>query len=261
MYLGVNIDHIATLREARRINEPDPIDSLQYLKEAGAHQVTFHLREDRRHICDSDARDIIKYSPLPVNVECSSEHSILKYICTLKPYSITLVPEKREEVTTEGGLELFKGEEKIKNCIAMIKDYGIVPSLFIDPTRANIEQSKGIGADKIELHTGKYANIFLMLYNNPKRMRHHIVEFKDYDTEKLKELLHQEISHIQTVAHYAQEESLYVAAGHGLNKDNLAHITHITSIKELNIGHSIISRAVFIGLQEAIREIIALYPH
>lgn len=255
MRLGVNIDHIATIREARRINEPDPLESLAYLKNAGAHQVTLHLREDRRHIHDHDVRRIIESSTLPVNVESSLHTEILDTLCALKPQSITLVPEKREEVTTEGGLNLFFDSLRLQKAIEKIKKSDIIPALFIDPTLENIAESQKMGAEKIELHTGRYANIALMLESNLARTPHALKEFEG-SRKNLQSLLNTELTTIEQVAKEASLRGLFVACGHGLNLYNLAPIIKIASVKELNIGHSIISRAVFVGLERAVGEIL-----
>ena len=167
MRLGVNIDHIATLREARQINEPDPLMALEVCKKSGADQITIHLREDRRHIDDFDVKRIIESSFLPVNVECSINEEIVEIISNLKPHRVTIVPEKREEVTTEGGLDLFKNSEKIRKAINKFLENDIIVSLFIDPDIAQIEESKVLGANMTELHTGRYANIFSFSIESP----------------------------------------------------------------------------------------------
>jgi pyridoxine 5-phosphate synthase len=250
MKLGVNIDHIATLRNARRINEPDPLMALHVLKEAGADQVTIHLREDRRHIMDFDAKRICQNSFLPVNMECSINPEIIDIICTLKPHRATLVPERREEVTTEGGLDILKFETEIKNAIDQLHENEIEVSLFIDPDFEQIKKSKELNAEMIELHTGKYANIHLALNTN---INH--TPFKIYENLKrntLKQMLKDEIALIKDAAILGNDLGLEVAAGHGLNYQNVAEIAKIKEIVELNIGHSIIANSVFLGLKEAI---------
>lgn len=251
MLLGVNIDHIAVLREARKINDPNPLDALGICKLAGADQITIHLREDRRHIHDEDAKNICKLSPLPVNLECSVDIDIIETICELKPHRATLVPEKREEVTTEGGLDLEKGFEKIKKAVKKLHDNEIEVSLFIDPDKKMIELASKLKVEWIELHTGSFANIYAMLYGNLSNSHHSIKEL-EISKEELKDLLDKSIKDIKKTSLKANQLNLKVAAGHGLNYQNVTHITRIKEIEELNIGQSIIARSVFIGLEKAI---------
>jgi pyridoxine 5-phosphate synthase len=250
MKLGINIDHIATLRNARRINEPDPLMALHVLKEAGADQVTIHLREDRRHITDYDAKRICENSFLPVNMECSINEEIIDIICALKPHRATLVPEKREEVTTEGGLDVIKFENEIKKAVEKLHENDIEVSLFIDPDFEQIKKSAQIGAEMIEIHTGKYANIDLALNTNINYTPFKI--FDNLDRKTLKKMLKDEIALIKDAALLAKDLDLEVAAGHGLNYQNVVEIVKIKEISELNIGHSIIANSVFLGLKEAI---------
>jgi pyridoxine 5-phosphate synthase len=250
MKLGVNIDHIATLREARKINEPDPLMALEILKEAGADQVTTHLREDRRHINDFDAKRIIESSFLPVNMECSINEEIIDIICKLKPHRATIVPEKREEVTTEGGLDLFKNEKRILNAIEKLHKNEIEVSLFIDPDFEQIKKAKNLNAEMIEFHTGRYANLHLALFSNLNSTPNKI--FENLDRNTLKKELSLELDLIKDASKLAKDLDLEVAAGHGLNYQNVKEIADIPEIGELNIGHSIIANAVFIGLKEAI---------
>ncbi len=250
MKLGINIDHIATLRNARKINEPDPLMALHVLKEAGADQVTIHLREDRRHITDYDAKRICENSFIPVNMECSINTEIIDIICSLKPHRATLVPEKREEVTTEGGLDVIKFEKEIKNTIQKLHKNGIEVSLFIDPDFGHIRKSAEIGAEMIELHTGKYANIQLALNTNINYTPFKIYE--NFDRETLKKELEVELKLLEDAAKLGTNLDVEVAAGHGLNYQNVTEIVKIKEITELNIGHSIIANSVFLGLKEAI---------
>ena len=166
MQLGVNIDHIAVLREARKVADPDPIDALSICKRAGADQITIHLREDRRHMQDSDAKNIITLSSLPVNLECALSPEMIDIACALTPHRVTLVPEKREEVTTEGGLVVIGDQPKLKEAIRRLQAKEIGVSLFIDSTLAAVKASLDLGVEWIEFHTGKYANIYAMLYSN-----------------------------------------------------------------------------------------------
>ena len=252
MRLGVNIDHIATLREARQINEPDPLMALEICKKSGADQITIHLREDRRHIDDFDVKRIIESSFLPVNVECSINEEIVEIISNLKPHRVTIVPEKREEVTTEGGLDLFKNSERIRKAINKFLENDIIVSLFIDPNIAQIEESKVLGANMIELHTGRYANIFLALNTNINYTKHQL--FKGYNKQTLQKMLDDELNILKDSAIFAKDLGLEVAAGHGLNYQNVTDIVKIREIEELNIGHSIIANSIFMGLEVAIKE-------
>ncbi|QCT94610.1 pyridoxine 5'-phosphate synthase [Caminibacter mediatlanticus TB-2] len=252
MKLGVNIDHIATLRNARRINEPDPLMALEILKEAEADQVTIHLREDRRHIMDFDAKRICENSFLPVNMECSINDEIIDIICKLKPHRATLVPERREEVTTEGGLDIIKYKEKIKKVIEKLHQNDIEVSLFIDPDFSQIKASKEVNAEMIEIHTGKYANLFLALNSNINHTPFKIYE--NFSKKELKKFLEEELNLIKDAVKVANDLDLEVAAGHGLNYQNVKEIAQMEGIIELNIGHSIIANSIFIGLKKAVKK-------
>ena len=251
--LGVNIDHIAVLREARKVNDPDILYGLYVACSSGADQITIHLREDRRHIQDRDAKAIIQSSPLPVNLECSINEEILDIVCELKPHRATLVPEKREEVTTEGGLDTFKYEKEIQKAIKKLHKSGIEVSLFVDPNIKAMKQSKTLGAEMVELHTGSYSNIFAML-NSSLPYTNYSVKELEIDRDKLKQKLKNSIKEIKASANYAKKDGLKVAAGHGLNYHNLDAIKNIKAIEELNIGQSIIAKSVFIGLADAVKE-------
>lgn len=253
MLLGVNIDHIATLREARKINDPNPLDALSVCKLSGADQITIHLREDRRHIHDLDAKAIIEQSALPVNLECSINEDIIDIVCKLKPHRVTLVPENRDEVTTEGGLDLEKNFNKIDSVIEKLKENDIEVSLFIDPNEKSIELANMLEASWIELHTGSFANIYAMLYTNLKNTQHSIKEL-ELSKSELKILLDKSIEDLKNSANFASNLGLKVAAGHGLNYQNVKNISNISDIIELNIGQSIIARSVFTGLENAIKE-------
>lgn len=256
MLLGVNIDHIAVLREARRINDPDPLDALGIVKRAGGDQITIHLREDRRHIHDLDAKTIIQHSHLPVNIECSLNEEVLDIVLMLMPSRITFVPENRQEVTTEGGLDLKNNYEKIQKAIQQAHEQSIETSLFIDPNEEQIELSSKLKTHWVELHTGTYANIYAMLHSNLRYTQHSIKEL-DLPRKKLQELLKSSLLCIKNSTNYAHKLGLKVAAGHGLNYQNVKDIVLIKHIKELNIGQSIIARSVFIGLENAIKEMRA----
>ena len=253
MLLGVNIDHIAVLREARKVADPDPLDALSICKRAGADQITIHLREDRRHMQDMDARNIIELSSLPVNLECAISAEMIDIACALKPHRVTLVPEKREEVTTEGGLAISGEQPKLKEAIKRLQEKEIEVSLFIDPTAEAVNTSLELGVEWIEFHTGKYANIYAMLYTNLSKTHHSIAEL-ELSRKSLKEMLDDELDNLRDLAREAKKLKLRVAAGHGLNMQNVKEIVEIESIEELNIGQSIIARSVYTGLEQAIIE-------
>jgi len=251
MKLGVNIDHIAVLREARKVADPDPLDALGICKRAGADQITIHLREDRRHMQDSDAKNIIELSSLPVNLECATEASMIDIACELKPHRVTLVPEKREEVTTEGGLAVEGEQPKLKEAIRRLQAEEIEVSLFIDPTLAAVKASLDLHVEWIEFHTGKYANVYAMLYTNLAKTHHSIPEL-DLSRKILKQMLGDELCNLRLLSCEAMDRGLRVAAGHGLNMQNVSSISDIETIEELNIGQSIIARSVYVGLEQAI---------
>ncbi|HHG74880.1 MAG TPA: pyridoxine 5'-phosphate synthase [Persephonella sp.] len=231
MRLGVNIDHIATVREARKTYEPDPVKGALIAQDAGADQITFHLREDRRHIQDEDVvrlRCVIKR--IPLNMEMAPTQEMKKIAINIKPERVTLVPEKREEITTEGGLDVLGMKDYLKEYIKEIKQKGIDVALFIDPEKNQIEASVEVGADAVELHTGEYANA---------------------DTEENRS---KELERLKEASKYAKEKGLKVFAGHGLTYTNVQPVASIPEIEELNIGHSIIANSVFLGLDEAVRK-------
>ncbi len=230
MELGVNIDHVATLRNARGGVEPDVLDAAIIAQRAGASAITIHLREDRRHIKDSDLDAIKKNIKTNINLEMAATKEMQEIAVKNKPYSCCIVPEKRQEVTTEGGLDVYSQEEYMKKFIEPLHAAGIVVSLFVDPDEKQIFSAHKCGADFIELHTGAFANAF--------------------GTEDEKE----EFEKLKTAAALAQNLGLKVNAGHGLNYENVQRMHEIDGLIELNIGHSIISRAVFVGLEQAIEE-------
>lgn len=257
MLLGVNIDHIAVLREARLVNDPNPLDALFMAKSAGADQITIHLREDRRHIHDEDAADIVRLSPLPVNLECSVNKAIIDIVADLRPYRATLVPENRNEVTTEGGLDLKGAQERIVHAVEALKNREIAVSLFVDPDPLSMELSAELGADMVELHTGRYANIYAMLHGNLARTRYSIKEL-ELPRSELKQLLAEETARLKDAALIAHNLGLEVAAGHGLNYQNVTAFKTMPHVAELNIGQSIIARSVYTGFGEAVREMKGL---
>jgi len=253
MKLGVNIDHVAVLREARQVNDPDILQALYVACENGAQQITIHLREDRRHIQDVDVKNILMHSKLPVNLECSINKEILNIVSTLKPHRATLVPEKRQEVTTEGGLDVFTYESDVAYAIEQLHDALIPVSLFVDPTIEAMEKSKELGAEMVELHTGLYSNLWAMLNTSLPHSNHSVKEL-ELSRAELGSKLEASIEQIKLAAEHANKLGLEVAAGHGLNYHNVHEMMQIAEITELNIGQSIIARSVFTGLADAVQE-------
>jgi len=228
--LGVNIDHVATIRQARRGVEPDPVAAAAIVELAGGDAITVHLREDRRHINDRDVRILNETVKTRLNLEMAATAEIQKIALEIKPYSVTLVPEKREEITTEGGLDVVNQKQHLSEYIKPFKAAGIIVSLFITPDEKQIRASAEVGADFIELHTGHYAECF----NTPK-------EKEAFEALKASSQL-------------ANSLGLKVNAGHGLNYQNVIPVISIPEMVELNIGHSIVSRAVFTGLKTAVKD-------
>ena len=228
--LGVNIDHIATLRNARGEFHPDPITAAKFVRKAGADSITIHLREDRRHINDNDAKKICSINNLLVNLEISTNPEIVKIALKIKPNYICIVPENRKEITTEGGLNLKKNKIKIKNIISLFKKKNIRTSLFIDPNIDDVKISKEIKSDCIEIHTGRLANL--------------IKSKKEY----LKEL-----NRVKKCSKIAKEIGLEVHAGHGLDYKTTKILTKIKQIEEFNIGHYLIEKSIFFGLLKVIK--------
>ena len=231
--LGVNIDHIATLRQARGVAYPDPVAGALICEQAGADGITLHLREDRRHIQDDDVYRLAKVITTRMNLEMAVTDEMVAIACDVKPAWVCFVPEKRQELTTEGGLDVIGNQHKIAIAIQQLHQVGTQVSLFIDPELAQIDKSIALGADAIELHTGAYADYWLQ-----------------QDQVKISD----EITRIKTAVTHAHQAkaSLLVNAGHGLTRDNVAPIADIGGIHELNIGHAIIADSVFMGLSEAV---------
>lgn len=253
MKLGINIDHVAVLREARKVNDPDILQALHVACANGADQITIHLREDRRHIQDIDVKNIMTHSKLPVNLECSINRGILDIVSDIKPHRATLVPEKREEVTTEGGLDVFGFADDVSYAIEQLHDAIIPVSLFVDPTLEAMEQSKKLGAEMVELHTGHFSNVFNMLNSSLPYSNHSLKEL-ELPRYQLSNMLEHSLEEISAAAKHAKKLGLEVAAGHGLNYHNVHEMMKIEEITELNIGQSIVARAVFSGLDNAIKE-------
>ncbi|MEO2083300.1 MAG: pyridoxine 5'-phosphate synthase [Desulfurobacteriaceae bacterium] len=231
--LGVNIDHVATVRNARKTFEPDPVHAAVIADLAGADQITLHVREDRRHVNERDLKLIKELIHSRVNLEMAITDEMVGIALDVKPHQVTLVPEKREEVTTEGGLDVLSQKEKVREAIEKLKSAGIVVNIFIDPDREQIRAAKDVGADAVELHTGRYAEAFA-----------------ENDEERVKE----ELDRLRDAAAFAKEIGLKVYAGHGLTFKNVKAVAEIPEIEELNIGHSIIANAILFGLEKAVRE-------
>tara|TARA_B100001057_G_scaffold209573_1_gene210238 strand:- start:42 stop:758 length:717 start_codon:yes stop_codon:yes gene_type:complete len=229
--LGVNIDHIATLRNARGESHPDPFYGAKFVKKHGANSITIHLREDRRHIKDLDAKKICSIKNLLVNLEISIKDEIIRNALKIKPNFICIVPENRKEITTEGGLDLRKNKKKIRNTLKLFKYNNIRTSLFVNPSIKDIYISKNLGADCIEIHTGRFANLV-----------------------KSKKNIKKELIRIKKAALLANKIGLEVHAGHGLDFKSTSILSKIHEIKEFNIGHFIIGESLFFGLSAVIKK-------
>ncbi len=227
--LGVNIDHIATLRQARLGEVPDPVNAAAAVQRAGAHGITVHLREDRRHIQDHDVLRLKKSLKIKLNLEMSIAPAIVNFACKVKPEAVCLVPEKRMELTTEGGLDVAGERAKIAKAVRQLKNAGISVSLFIDPTARQIEASRAVGADCVELHTGTYA-----------------AAKGSAQKGQLRKLL--------IAAEFARRLKLILNAGHGLDYKNVKPVAKIEGMNELNIGFSIVARSLFVGIEKAVKE-------
>jgi pyridoxine 5-phosphate synthase len=228
--LGVNIDHVATVRQARQTNEPDPVWAAALAELGGADCITIHLREDRRHILDRDVRVLRQTVAVKLNLEMACEPEILEIACDVKPDQVTLVPEKREEITTEGGLDILGNRDRVARTVDRLHQAGISVSLFLDPDPRQIEEAARLAVDAVELHTGQYA-------------------LAAFGASQEKEL-----DNIRNVGALICQAGLTLHAGHGLTYRNMQPIAAIEGMHELNIGHSIISRAIMVGLVEAVRE-------
>lgn len=227
--LGVNIDHVATLRQARRTYEPDPVHAAVLCELAGADGITIHLREDRRHIQDRDLAVLRQTVTIKLNLELAASSEIVQIACQTKPDQATLVPEKREEITTEGGLDVAAHRAAVADAVKRLKDAGIYVSLFLDPDARQIELAKELEADAVELHTGQYA-----------------LAKGSAQVEQLGELIE--------AGKLIRRLGLGLHAGHGLNYHNVQAVAQIEEMHELNIGHAIVSRAVLVGMERAVRE-------
>ncbi|WP_432822739.1 pyridoxine 5'-phosphate synthase [Trichloromonas sp.] len=232
--LGVNVDHVATVRQARGINEPDPVTAAAIAELAGADSITVHLREDRRHIQDRDVEVLRKTVKTKLNLEMAATDEMVGIALKILPDYVTLVPEKREELTTEGGLDVLRNRAPLKKTVELLQQGGIVVSLFVDPDIEQIKESHRVGADTIEIHTGTYC------------------EARRADERKL------ELAKIHNAIRAGRKLGLGVNAGHGLNYQNVQDVVALGGIDEFNIGHSIVSRALLVGFERAVREMAAL---
>ena len=228
--LGVNIDHVATLREVRHGIEPEPVFAALVCQAQCADSIVVHLREDRRHIRERDLYILKKVIKTKLNLEMSTSNEIVEIACNLRPDQATLVPEKRQELTTEGGLDVLSNFKKVKRVVQRLEKQGVMVSLFIDPNKKQIDASEKIGVRMIELHTGRYADA-----KDEKKQERYFKELKN-------------------AVSYAAKKDLIVNAGHGLNYYNVSRVAKIKEIEELNIGYSIICRSILIGLERAVRE-------
>ncbi|HLF18209.1 MAG TPA: pyridoxine 5'-phosphate synthase [Candidatus Omnitrophota bacterium] len=228
--LGVNIDHVATLRQARKEFEPDPVSAAKVCEQAGADSIVCHLREDRRHIQDADVKRLRRSVKVPLNLEMSLNNKIVAIAVSIKPDYAMFVPENRREVTTEGGLDVAKNFTRLRNATKRLNKKGVIVSVFVDPDNEQILKAKKTGAKIVELHTGRYANA------------------------RGKNARSKELNKLRRAASFAKSLGLIVHAGHGLKYNNVRPVATIPGIDELNIGHAIVSRAVFTGLKAAVKE-------
>ena len=232
--LGVNIDHVATLRQARGTTYPDPVEAALIAESAGADAITLHLREDRRHIQDADVVTLRRALKTRMNLESAVTSEMIDFSIQIKPHDICLVPERREELTTEGGLDVVKYFNQVKQACNRLAQSNIRVSLFVDANAEQIDASAQAGAPVIEIHTGRYADA---------------LDQKDQ---------HKELSNIQNMVAFGLQKGLQVNAGHGLHYQNVQPIAAIDGVSELNIGHAIVGRAVFVGLAQAVKEMMQL---
>src|SRR4051812_36335765 len=229
--LYINIDHVATVREARRTDEPDPLEAARLAEAAGADGITVHLREDRRHIQDADV-EAVASAVRVMNLELATSADVLALACRLRPYQATIVPERREEITTEGGLDLRRPNPRLRETIRRLDEAGARGRLFIDPDVAALDAAKALGVPAIELHTGRYAHTW-----------------RESDAA---------LDELRRAARHAADMGLFVHAGHGLTYRNVIPVAAIPEIEELNIGHSVVSRAVMTGMRTAVEDMLHL---
>ena len=232
--LGVNVDHVATVRQARRTVEPDPVTAAALAELAGADSITVHLREDRRHIQDRDVEILRRTVKTGLNLEMAATDEMVGIALKLRPDSVTLVPEKRAELTTEGGLDVMQHRHSLLQPIELLRQAGIVVSLFIDPDAEQIKAAHRLGANVIEIHTGNYCDAVSS------------------------EIRRNELARIEAAVRVGRKLGLGISAGHGLDYRNIGAVVALGGIEEYNIGHSIVSRAVLVGMEQAVREMVAL---
>ncbi|MGH7703272.1 MAG: pyridoxine 5'-phosphate synthase [Gemmatimonadales bacterium] len=232
MRLYINIDHVATLRQARRTDEPDPVRAAALCEAAGADGITVHLREDRRHIQDRDVEALATAPRTVLNLELATSPEIVALACRLRPYQVTLVPERREEITTEGGLDLRRGDRRLAEAIGRLAEAGCRVSLFIDPAPESLDEAQRLGVPAVELHTGRYAHTWR---ESPAALEE-----------------------LRRAGRHAVALGLAVHAGHGLTYANVSPVAALADLEELNIGHSVMSRAILTGMDEAVREMVRL---
>jgi pyridoxine 5-phosphate synthase len=231
MRLYINVDHVATVREARRTVEPDPVDAAHLCEAAGADGITAHLREDRRHIQDHDL-ERLRPAVRVLNVELATSPEIVEITCRLRPHQATLVPERREEITTEGGLDLGHSVAGLRDSIRRLEEAGIRVSLFVNPDPATLDKAKDLGVPAVELHTGRYSH-----------------SWRESDAA---------LDELRGAARHAADMGLFVHAGHGLTYENVVPVATIPEIEELNIGHSVVSRALMVGMRLAVEDMLRL---
>src|SRR3954454_5384815 len=229
--LYINIDHVATVRQARRTDEPDPVEAARLSEDAGADGITVHLREDRRHIQDDDVERLAPVVRV-LNLELATSPDVLALACRLRPYQATIVPERREEVTTEGGLDLSRPNPRLRETIRRLDEAGARVSLFVDPDAVALDAAKDLGVPAVELHTGRYAHTW-----------------RESDAA---------LDELRRAARHAADMGLFVHAGHGLTYRNVIPVAAIPEIEELNIGHSVVSRAVMTGMRTAVEDMLHL---
>jgi pyridoxine 5-phosphate synthase len=239
MRLHINVDHVATVRQARRTDEPDPVRAAVLAELGGADGITVHLREDRRHIQDRDVRLLMETVRTGVNLELAAASDVLDIACSLRPMAATLVPERREEVTTEGGLELGESgaRARVEQAVGRLRDAGIRTALFVAPDLATIDLAAALGVDAVELHTGEFAEAWRGVHTTAGRAA-----------------VNAELTRLRRAAAHARTHGIDVHAGHGLTYENVAAVAAIGEVEELNIGHSVVSRSVLAGMERAVRE-------
>ncbi|HSJ05250.1 MAG TPA: pyridoxine 5'-phosphate synthase [Longimicrobiales bacterium] len=239
MRLHINVDHVATVRQARRTDEPDPVRAAVLAEIGGADGITVHLREDRRHIQDRDVRLLMETVRTGVNLELAAASDVLDIACELRPMAATLVPERREEVTTEGGLELGESgaRARVEQAVGRLRETGIRTALFVAPDLVTIDVAAALVVDAVELHTGEFAEAWRRVHTTAGRAA-----------------VNSELTRLRRAAAHARTHGIDVHAGHGLTYENVAAVAAIGEVEELNIGHSVVSRAVLVGMERAVRE-------